>query len=412
MSRPEPSRIEFIALIASIMMIVAFGIDAMLPALPAIGQSLRVADPTDWALVITVFTIGFGVAQLFAGPLSDRYGRKRLLIGSLAANAAFNLLAALSGSFVALLFARFASGFGAAGARVLVTAVVRDRFAGRDMAQVMSLAAAVFMAAPILAPFMGTAVLLVAPWPWIFVVLAALSAALFVWTWRRLPETLAVEKRIPLERHALVAAAHVVLTDRQSVGYTIANTCFTVAIMGFLTSVQLVFAQTLGRPDLLPWGFAAMASVMMVASLVNSRIVMIWGMRRIGHWALIVFTAVAAFHAVFASVATETLWTFVALQSLMMVGFSLAVGNFGALGMERMGDAAGMASSLQGAFSSILGSLGGAIIGQSFDGSTVPLYTGITIAGLAALTAVLWAEGGRLFVVRSVPPVSEVAEAA
>ena len=403
MSRPEPSRIEFIALIASIMMIVAFGIDAMLPALPAIGASLRVADPTDWALVITVFTIGFGVAQLFAGPLSDRYGRKRLLIGSLAANAAFNLLAALSGSFVALLVARFASGFGAAGARVLVTAVVRDRFAGRDMAQVMSLAAAVFMAAPILAPFMGTAVLLVAPWPWIFVVLAALSAALFLWTWRRLPETLAVEKRIPLERRALAAAARVVLTDRQSVGYTIANTCFTVAIMGFLTSVQLVFAQTLGRPDLLPWGFAVMAGVMMVASLVNSRIVMHWGMRRIGHWALILFTAVAAFHAVFASVATETLLTFVALQSLMMVGFSFAVGNFGALGMERMGGVAGMASSLQGAFSSIIGSVGGAIIGQSFDGSTVPLYPGITIAGIAALAAVLWAEGGKLFVVRSVP---------
>ena len=403
MSRPEPSRMEFIALIASIMMIVAFGIDAMLPALPAIGQSLNVANPTDWALVITVFTIGFGVAQLFAGPLSDRYGRKRLLIGSLAANAAFNLLAALSGSFVALLVARFASGFGAAGARVLVTAVVRDRFAGRDMAQVMSLAAAVFMAAPILAPFMGTAVLLVAPWPWIFVVLAALSAALFLWTWRRLPETLAVEKRIPLERRALAAAARVVLTDRQSVGYTIANTCFTVAIMGFLTSVQLVFAQTLGRPDLLPWGFAVMAGVMMVASLVNSRIVMHWGMRRIGHWALILFTAVAAFHAVFASVATETLLTFVALQSLMMVGFSFAVGNFGALGMERMGGVAGMASSLQGAFSSIIGSVGGAIIGQSFDGSTVPLYTGITIAGIAALAAVLWAEGGKLFVVRSVP---------
>ena len=150
----QPSRTEFIVLISSIMMIVAFAIDSMLPALPAIGHSLGVVNENHWSLVITAFTVGFGISQLFVGTLSDRFGRRTLMLGSLVAFALCSIAAALAASFTLLLVARAAQGLGAAGARVIVTSVVRDRFEGRDMAQVMSLAAAIFMAAPIIAPFM------------------------------------------------------------------------------------------------------------------------------------------------------------------------------------------------------------------------------------------------------------------
>ncbi len=394
-----PGRTEFVILIATIMMTVAFAIDSMLPALPAIGHSLHVVNENRWSLVITAFTIGFGIAQLFIGTLSDRFGRRTFLLMSLVAYALCSILAAVASSFVLLLAARALQGIGAAGARVLAVSVVRDRFEGRAMAQVMSLASAIFMAAPIIAPFMGTAVLAVAPWRWIFIVLAIIGAILFLWVALRLPETLLPAQRRQITPAAILASARIVIGDRQSVAYTIANTCLTITVMGFLTSVQLIFAETFHRADLLPYGFGIMAGTMMLASFTNSRIVMRFGMRRIGHGALIGMTVIAACHAAFAAAGLETLISYIVLQSLMMACFSFAAGNFGAMAMENMGAVAGTATSLQGSFSAIVGAIGGAAIGQSFNGTTVPLYVGATLAGAIALTAIIMAEG-RLFVPR------------
>lgn len=397
-----PGRTEFVAIIASITMLIAFAIDAMLPALPQIGRSLNVTLETRWSLVITVFTVGFGFAQLFVGTLSDRFGRRVMMLGSMVIYVATSLLAASSTSFAMLLSARAAQGVGAAGGRVLVQSVVRDRFEGREMAQVMSLAAALFMAAPILAPFMGTAILAVAPWQWIFVALAAFGVIAFLWVFVRLPETLHAEYRRPISLPSIMDAARIVIADRQSVGYTVGNLCLTVAIQGFLTTVTLIFSDTFRRPDLLPYGFGIMAGSMMVASLVNARIVMRFGMRLIGHAALIGFTVLAAIHATIALAGLETLVGYIILQSAMMACFSLCAGNFGAMAMEHMGPVAGTASSLQGFFAAVFGALGGALIAASFDGTTFPLYAGITIAGSVAILAALWAERGRLFVARHV----------
>lgn len=397
-----PGRTEFIAIIAGITMLIAFAIDAMLPALSHIGRSLDVAVETRWSLVITAFMIGFGVAQLFIGTLSDRFGRRVMLLGALVIYVATSLLAAASTSFEMLLVARAAQGVGAAGGRVLVQSVVRDRFEGREMAQIMSLAGALFMAAPILAPFLGTAILAVGPWTWIFVTLAAFGVAAFAWVLARLPETLRPEYRRPVSLPSIVDAARIVLADRQSVGYTVGMLSLTVAIQGFLTTVTLIFTETFRRPDLLPYGFGIMAGSMMVASLVNASIVMRYGMRMIGHAALLGFTALAAIHAAVALAGMESLVGYIVLQSAMMVCFSLCAGNFGAMAMEHMGPVAGTASSIQGSVAAVFGALGGALIAAFFDGTTFPLYAGITITGVVAIAAALWAEGGRLFVARHV----------
>jgi MFS transporter, DHA1 family, multidrug resistance protein len=394
-----PGRTEFIALIASMMMIVAFAIDAMLPALPAIGRDLGVSEEVRWSLVITAFTIGLGAGQLFVGTLSDRYGRRGLMIGSLIAFALTSVLAAVAQSFMLLLAARALQGVAAAGAQVIARSVVRDRFEGREMAQVMSFAAAIFMAAPIIAPFMGTAVLAVAPWRWIFIVLAIVGAATFLWVALRLPETLAPAHRRPISLTGIRESARVVISDRQSVAYTIASASLSVTVMAFLTSVTLVFSDALKQPALLPYGFGIMALVMMGASLVNASIVRRFGMRRIGHSALLGMTGFAALHAAMSFTFGDSLVSFVVLQSLMMACFALCAGNFGAMAMENVGQVAGTASSLQGFVGTVVGSIGGAIIGQSFDGTTVPLYIGITIAGLVALAVIMRAEG-RLFVPR------------
>jgi DHA1 family bicyclomycin/chloramphenicol resistance-like MFS transporter len=393
-----PGRTEFITLVAGIMMVVAFAIDSMLPALPAIAHSLGVTIPNHQQFVITAFMIGFGISQFFVGTLSDRYGRRGLMLASLIGYSVFSLAAAIAPTFELLLLARFAQGTAAAGARVLVVSVVRDKFEGRAMAQVMSLASVVFMAAPILAPAMGSLIIAVAPWRWIFIVLAAVGAVLWTWVFLRLAESQHPEDRKPITKAQIIESFGTVLSDRQSVGYTLAMTFLTCAIFGFLTSVQQIFDQIFKHPQFLPVGFAIMASTMALASLVNSRIVMRWGMRLIGHFALTAFTIVAALHMFVSVSGYETLAGFVVLQALMMGCFSLAVGNFGTLAMERVGHVAGTASSLQGSFSTIAGALGGGLIGQMFNGTTLPLYLGITLAGFGALVAVFVAEKGKMFV--------------
>lgn len=392
------SRTEFIILIAGVMMIVAFAIDAMLPALPAIAASLGGVAEARQSQIIVMFLVGFGVAQLFVGAVSDRYGRRRLLLASLIGYAICSLMAGAASSFGWLLILRAAQGAAAAGARVVASSVVRDRFSGRDMAQVMSLAAMVFMAAPILAPTFGTLILAVAPWRGIFVALAALGAVLWVWVMLRLPESLDTKDRREITPAMLLDGARIVLTDRASVGYALGLTCMSCVVIGFLTSVQPIFADEFHHADWLPGGFALMAVSMALASLVNSRIVIRWGMRRIGHGALIAFILVAALHAMVAFTGHETIVSFIALQAAMMSCFALTTANFGAMAMENVGEVAGMASSLQGSISTVISAFVGGLIGQYFDGTTFPLYAGATIFGLAALLAVFMAERGRLFV--------------
>ena len=395
-----PGRVEFVILISAIMMIVAFAIDSMLPALPAISQALGVGDVSQRPLVISSFLLGFAVGQLFVGTLSDRYGRRGLMLWSLFGFAVASLAAALAPTFDHLLVARAVQGIFAAGARVIVTSTVRDRFEGRDMAQVMSLSSMIFMAAPILAPAMGQAILLVGPWRWIFGALAAIGLAIWAWVLWRLPETLAAQDRIPIERDTVIASAKLVLTDRMSVGYSVAMAMLSCALFGFLMSVQQIFETTFQRADLLPTGFAIMASGMAIASLLNAAFVQRFGMRLIGHGALFFFTIIAAVHATLSLSGYETLPVFIGLQMLMMMGFSFVAGNFGAMAMENMGGAAGMASSLQGSLANLLGTVFGTIIGQSFDGTTGPLYIGFTVSGVVALVAVYVTEGGRFFVAR------------
>lgn len=394
----QPPFREFVALIASVMGMVALAIDAMIPALPAIGDAFTIARDNDRQFVIGAFMFGIGIGQLFPGTLSDRFGRRPLLLISLACFAAFNVAAAFAPSFETLLVARFASGLAAAGGRVVAVSIVRDRFVGRQMARVMSLAMIVFLAAPILAPALGQLILEVAPWPWIFVGLGLAGLAVATWAWARMPESLPEAARLPLERARIAAAAAVVATERQSVGYTLAGAFLGGGLFGFINSVQQIFADQFARPDLLAPVFAAVAGAMAVAAFVNSRIVERFGMRRIGHLALIAFIIVAAIHLAVAATDNETLLTFGLLQAAQLACFGLCVGNFGALAMEKMGGVAGTASSLQGCVSTVISASLGALIGQSFDGTTLPLYTGLFLCALATLGAVLITERGRLCV--------------
>ncbi|MCP4635187.1 MAG: multidrug effflux MFS transporter, partial [Methyloversatilis sp.] len=196
---------EFVSLVAAMMALTALGIDSMLPALPAVGAGLGVASPNHRQYVVTAFLIGFAFAQLAYGPLSDRFGRRPVLAIALTSYVVTSAVAALSGSFTLLLIARAAMGASAAGARVVSVALVRDCFAGRAMARVMSLAFIVFMAAPIVAPSLGQLILCAGSWRLIFWGVAALACLVVLWFWLRMPETLAQEARLSLSPARVLA---------------------------------------------------------------------------------------------------------------------------------------------------------------------------------------------------------------
>ena len=396
-NRPPLAFAEFVALAASMMALTALGIDSMLPALPAIGESLGVLRDNDRQYVITTFLIGFAFAQLAYGPLSDRYGRRPVLLIALLSYALTSMLAALSGSFMLLLIARAAMGASAAGARVVTVALVRDCYAGRAMAQVMSLAMIVFMAAPVIAPAFGASILLVGSWRLIFWGVAAAGLMVLTWFWLRMPETLAEDARQPLSVRRILGDYRLVLSDRNSVGYTLGSTAVSAALFGFIGSVPQIMDDVFHRLGLLTPLFACVAGMMAIGAFLNSRFVMRFGMRLISHSALTLLTVIAALHLLVAWSGFESLWTFAGLQALMMGCFGLVGANFSAMAMEKMGSIAGTASSLQGFVGTLGGAIGGAVIGQSFDGSTVPLYTGFVVMGVTSLIIVAITERGRLF---------------
>lgn len=388
---------EFVALIAALISLGALGIDTMLPALPAIGSALHAPSENARQLVITAFVVGFGVAQIVHGPLSDRFGRRPTLIVSLLIYVVANVLCAISQSFALLLAARVLGGVAIAATRVSTVAIVRDCFQGRAMARVMSIAFLVFMIVPILAPAFGAGVLLLGNWRVIFWVVGGVALAVIAWFAWRMPETLHPEDRLPLSPARIASGWRLALTDRLSLGYTLAATALQGALYGYLSSIQQVMADTFGRPRLLVLVFAVCGAVMACSNLTNARLVVRVGTRRLSHGAVLVLLVASTIHLVTALTGHETLTSFVVLQAIALGCFGLAGANFAAMAMENMGHIAGTASSVQGFASVTLGGVIGALIGQAYDGTTVPLACGFTVAGVAALACVLVTERGRLF---------------
>ena len=388
---------EFVALVAALMALGALGTDAMLPALPAIGEALGVASANDRQFVVSAFLGGFGVAHLVHGPLADRYGRRRVLLFALAGYVVANAAAAVAGSFTLLLVARVAGGACVAATRVATIALVRDCYHGRAMARVMSIAFMVFMIVPVLAPSMGQAVLLFGDWRTIFWVIAGAGAVMFAWLGLRMPETLRPEAALPIHPRRIVAGWRTALTDRQSIGYTLAATMLLGALYGYLNTIQQIMFDVFRHPQLLAAVFAGTAATMAAANLLNARIVMRLGTRRIAQSALVVLIATGAVHWTLAGLGMDSLIAFSVLQAITMASFALASSNFSAMAMENMGAIAGTASSVQGFISITAGVLIGAVIGQAFDGSVVPMVAGFLIAGVIALALVAVIERGRLF---------------
>jgi MFS transporter, DHA1 family, multidrug resistance protein len=388
--------LEFVVLAAAMMSTQAIAIDAMLPAFPVIVSALNVANENHIQWIVTAYMAGLGCGQLFWGLMSDRFGRRPILLGGLGLYVLAALLCGLTGSFHTLLVWRFVHGLAAASV-VVARSVIRDLYSGRQMARVMSLTFMVFLTVPILAPSLGALILWLAPWRYIFIVCGIFAGIVAAWAFFRLPETLHPEYRLTLNRSHIVKAVRLVAFSRSSLWYTLAMSVMFGGILAYVGMVQQIFGEVFHRGNLMPAMFALCATTMGAAAFLNSKIVERFGMRRISHTALLTYIAITGLHALIAAFGLEQLWIFVALQSATMACFALTTSNFGAMAMDPVASVAGIGASLQGFVSTLGGALVGALIGRQFNGTMVPLPAGSLSCGLASLLFVLLAERGRLF---------------
>ncbi len=401
---------ELVAIVAAAMALNALAVDMMLPALGIIGDELGVAHANDRQLIIVVYILANGIAQLFFGPIVDRFGRKRVLMWSLGGYTLASLLSVVASSFTLLLAARALQGVATAATRVSAIAVVRDQCSGRRMAEVMSLAITIFMAAPILAPGIGQLILFAAPWRWIFVALLVYGAVFAIWAATRLPETMAPEDRKPLNANAIATSYLLFARNRISMGYTLAAASIFGAVFSYISSAEQVFLEVFALGDAFVLVFAFIASAFAFSTLMNSRMVSRFGMRRLSHTALFLFIAANCLHVVVIAAVGENLSVFIACMMISFFAMGLIGPNATALAMEPMGHNAGAAAALNGfAGTTIAGALGG-FIGGLYNGTTTPMVIGFVVLGITSLCIVLWTENGKLFGVGESEPEPEPAE--
>jgi DHA1 family bicyclomycin/chloramphenicol resistance-like MFS transporter len=388
---------EFVAIVAMILALNALAIDIMLPALSQISKALNILQENDRQTIILFYLLGFGGGQLLFGPVADALGRRKVIIGGLLLYGLASFGSVLSQDLQQLLIARTLQGVGCAAARVAALSVVRDCYSGRKMGKAMSLVMAVFMTIPIVAPSLGQAILLTADWRWIFVLLLVSGIAMTLWTIARLPETLPTHERMPLNITDTLSAYRRSLTNRFCLGYTLAMTFILGALFAYISMCQQLFVDVFELGALFPLFFAGTALSMAGSSVLNAHMVEVVGMRRLSHAACIIFTLFGVAVIPLAGLGLENLWLFLGIVMVALTTLGFLISNFNSMALEPLGDVAGTASSVIGTISTLGGATLGFVMGQLFDGTTVPLGLAFALYGGCAILCVLFAERGLLF---------------
>jgi MFS transporter, DHA1 family, multidrug resistance protein len=393
-SKRTPSFSEFVIVISLMMSLTALSIDAMLPALPAIGEELRVRSANDRQLVVSSLFLGLSVGQLFFGPLSDSTGRKPAIYAGYALYLAGSLTCMVAFTFPMILAGRLLQGFGISAPRALALAIVRDRYEGRMMARVMSFVMTVFILVPMIAPSLGQVILRFASWRSIFFVFILIAVTTVLWFGIRMPETLSPHHRAPFSLQRLGRTTREVLGTRITVGYTVSAGLIGGAFLGYLSSAQQIYQELYGLGVQFPLYFALVSLSIGLASFVNARIVLRFGMRflvRVSLSAIIGLSGLALAVTVFAA-AQPPFWFLMVYLMLTFFCIGILFGNQNTLAMQPLGHLAGIGAAIVGALATLIQMVLGTTIGRTYDGTIAPLVAGFFVLGGLAMVAVFWAE--------------------
>ncbi len=388
--------LEFIILMASLMSIVALSIDALLPALPDIGSYLMVVNSNDNQLLITMIFLGLGVGQLIFGPLSDSFGRKPIVYAGFLLFIFASLLCVTTRNFELMILGRVLQGVGLASPRTMAIAIIRDKYNGDYMAKIVSIVVMVFILVPVIAPALGQFILNYYHWKVIFYLNLVFGLIVMLWFWLRQPETLKLENKIAFKASLFIDGTKEFFKHKEAVAFTLVSGFITGSFMVYLSTSQQIFEQQYDMADLFPYIFASLAISVGLATFLNSRFVVRFGMWKIAYFACLAYVIISLIYLVIynsgENPSVTVLLIFFALQ-FFAIGFLF--GNLRALAMNPLGHIAGIGAAINGFVSTIMAVPIANYIGSFVDDSVLPLFIGFLIFGLLSFVVFLYVQSMR-----------------
>lgn len=386
MQKQAPIKKEFIALMAALMSLVALSIDALLPALPKIGQHLGITDATKNQQLITMIFLGLGCGQLIFGPLSDNFGRKKMVYFGFVIFVVASIVCVNTKSFEVMIIGRVFQGIGLASPRSISIAMIRDSYSGDYMAKVLSIVVMFFILIPVVAPTLGQFLLQFSDWRAIFNFNLVGGAIILIWFWRRQPETLSAENKKPFSLKRYATSAKDFFTHKTAVAHTLASGFITGSFMVYLSTSQQIFQEQYGLGELFPYFFASIAIAIGSATFLNSRLVVKFGSMRIAYVATIAYLTISLLYIIiFYNSGNPNIYVLLGFFLFQFFAVGLLFGNLRALAMERLGHIAGMGSAINGFISTVMAVPIANYIGGFVKTSVLPMFIGFSVFGFLTL---------------------------
>ncbi|MCK0188561.1 multidrug effflux MFS transporter [Arenibacter sp. F20364] len=377
---------EFVAIMASLMSIVALAIDTLLPAMSTIGIDINSLDPTENQKFITMIFLGLGVGQLVFGPLSDSFGRKPIVYIGFIVFCVASVICVLAPSLEWMILGRILQGIGLSAPRTISISMIRDSYKGDYMAKIMSFVTAFFILVPIVAPAMGKFFLDHYGWEAIFYMQLVAATVVGVWFWRRQPETLNPEYKIKFSSNVFVDGFKELLRHRETMAFTIVSGLITGAFMVYLSSAQEIFEGQYGLAGNFPYVFAGLAVSVGLSTLLNGTMVVKLGMRRLAWIAMTLFCTISIVYVIlFWNSQNPSLWVLITFLAMQFFTLGFLFGNLRAIAMEPIGHIAGIGAAITGFISTMIAIPIATYIGSFVVGTTLPLFIGFSVCGAVSL---------------------------
>ena len=390
MQTKNSSKLEFIAMMASLMSLVALSIDALLPALEQIGISIGIQNSTDNQLLVTMIFLGLGFGQLIFGPISDSLGRKRVIYMGFAVFVIASIICITATSIEMMIIGRILQGIGLSAPRTISIAMVRDSFSGDYMAKIMSFIVVIFILVPVIAPAIGKLILDAYSWKAIFNSQLIVGFLIMIWLWRRQPETLPIEKRRKFKLSLFTKGAKEFIKHKQAIIFTLISGFVTGSFMVYLSASQHIFQDQYGLKEEFPYIFAGLAIAVGFATFLNGTFVMRFGMFKLVSIFTVVFTLIALLYSIiyFTSSANPSITVFLTFCGLEFFALGFLFGNLRALAMQPVGHIAGVGAAINGFFSTIMAVPIATFIGSYVTKTALPLFIGFFVCGLICIVLI------------------------